>query len=243
MTDAAAILRLDGKVAVVTGAASGIGAAVARLLTGLGAEVVGFDVASADGVSACDVSDEASVEAAFAEVNDQHGRLDLAVNAAAINSASMPTHERTLADWQRLIDVDLTGVFLCVRAELRAMLASGGGSIVNIASSAGLGGTATLSHYSAAKSGVVGLTKSAALEYATQNIRVNAVCPGPTRTPMLRAWAGSDAAVEQHGLTTPMQRLGEPTEVAVAVAWLLSDEAGYVTGVALPHDGGRFARS
>jgi NAD(P)-dependent dehydrogenase (short-subunit alcohol dehydrogenase family) len=209
----------------------------------LGAEIVGLDAASAEGVEPCDVRDEAAVEAAFDAVAAQFGRLDIAVNAAGIGPTPTPTHKAPLSEWQRMLDINLTGIFLCMRAELRLMLEAGGGSIVNISSTSGLGGTPTLSDYSAAKAGVIGLTKACALEYATSGIRVNAVCPGPTRTPMLRKWAGSDEDFERHGLTTPMERLGEPEEVAATCAWLLSTEAGYVTGVALAHDGGRNARS
>jgi NAD(P)-dependent dehydrogenase (short-subunit alcohol dehydrogenase family) len=141
-----------------------------------------------------------------------------------------------------MLAVNLTGTFFCLRAELRAMMTNESGSIVSISSAGGLSGVPTLAHYSAAKFGVIGLTKSAAQEYAEQGIRVNAVCPGPINTPMLKNWSGTPGALEELGKQTPLGRLGEPKEVADAVLWLLSDEASYVTGIALEVDGGSAAR-
>jgi NAD(P)-dependent dehydrogenase (short-subunit alcohol dehydrogenase family) len=231
-------MSFEGKVAIVTGGASGIGRATVSRLRDAGARVVPVDIAEAPGVERCDVTDEASVDGAVASVVERFGRLDLAANAAGISGTSALMADMTTAEWQRMMAVNLTGVFYCLRAELRAMLAGGGGSIVSVSSGGGIGGVPTLSHYSAAKFGVLGLTKSAALEYVDRGIRVNAVCPGPIRTPMLRGWTGSDEAFEAMGQMTPMKRLGEPEEVANGIVWLLSDDASYVTGLGLEVDGG-----
>jgi NAD(P)-dependent dehydrogenase (short-subunit alcohol dehydrogenase family) len=231
-------MSFEGKIAVVTGGASGIGRATVARLAAAGAEVVAVDIAEGPGVEKCDVTDEASVDGAIASVLERFGRLDLAVNAAGISGHSSLLGDMTTDEWQRMVAVNLTGVFFCLRAELRAMTAGGAGSIVSVSSAGGIGGVPTLSHYSAAKFGVLGLTKSAALEYVGLGIRVNAVCPGPIRTPMLRAWTGSEEAFEALGRTTPMARLGEPEEIAAGIVWLLSDDSSYVTGLGLEIDGG-----
>ncbi len=142
-------------------------------------------------------------------------------------------------DWRRTLAVNLDGVYFCLRAELRVMRDAGSGSVVNVASSAGRMGVPGLAAYSASKHGVIGLTKSAALEVARHGIRVNAVCPGSVRTPMLRGFVGGDEAqLEKMGRRAPMGRLGEPAEIAEAIVWLLSDAASFVTGDALSSDGG-----
>ena len=231
-------MSFEGKIAIVTGGASGIGRATVAKLRDGGAEVVAVDITEGPGIERCDVTDEASVDGVVASVVERFGRLDLAANAAGISGNSSLMADMTTAEWQRMMAVNLSGVFFCLRAELRAMTAGGGGSIVSVSSGGGLGGVPTLSHYSAAKFGVLGLTKSAALEYVGNGIRINAVCPGPIRTPMLRAWTGSEEAFEGLGRTMPMARLGEPEEVANGIVWLLSDEASYITGLGLEIDGG-----
>ncbi|MGH9085554.1 MAG: SDR family NAD(P)-dependent oxidoreductase [Acidimicrobiales bacterium] len=230
---------LAGRVALVTGGASGIGAATVALLRERGATVVAADIQAGDGVERLDVTDEAAVDAVVDDVVRRHGRLDLAANVAGTSGVYAPVADASTADWRATMAVNLDGVFFCVRAELRAMRAVGRGSIVNVASSAGRMGVPGLAAYSASKHGVLGLTKSAALEVASDGIRVNAVLPGSIRTPMLRGFVGGDEELlERMGRRAPMGRLGEPVENAEAIVWLLSDAAGFVTGNALSPDGG-----
>jgi NAD(P)-dependent dehydrogenase (short-subunit alcohol dehydrogenase family) len=230
---------LDGRVALVTGGGSGIGATTVELLRARGATVVAADLRAADGVEALDVTDEAAVDALVASILDRHGRLDLAANVAGTSGVYANVADAATSDWRATLAVNLDGVFFCLRAELRAMRAAGRGSVVNVASSAGRMGVPGLSAYSASKHAVIGLTKSAALEVAREGIRVNAVCPGSVRTPMLRGFVGGDEELlEKMGRRAPMGRLGEPGEIAEAVVWLLSDASGFVTGNALSPDGG-----
>lgn len=230
---------LGGRVALVTGGASGIGAATVSLLRERGATVVVADLAAGDGVEALDVTNEAAVDALVATVVERHGQLDLAANVAGTSGVHANVTDAATADWRSTMAVNLDGVFFCLRAELRAMRAAGAGSVVNVASSAGRMGVPGLSAYSASKHAVIGLTKSAALEVARDGIRVNAVCPGSVRTPMLRGFVGGDEdLLEKLGRRAPMGRLGEPDEIAEAVVWLLSDAARFVTGNALAPDGG-----
>ncbi len=230
---------LTGRVALVTGGASGIGAATVELLRAQGATVVAADLAAGDGVVACDVTDEAAVDGLVASILAEHGRLDLAANVAGTSGVYGPVADTQTSDWRNTLRVNLDGVFFCLRAELRAMRETGGGSIVNVASSAGRMGVAGLADYSASKHGVIGLTKSAALEEARLGIRVNVVCPGSIRTPMLRGFVGGDEEMlGKMGRRAPLGRLGEPVEVAQAVVWLLSDAASYVTGSVISPDGG-----
>jgi NAD(P)-dependent dehydrogenase (short-subunit alcohol dehydrogenase family) len=227
---------VKGAVALVTGGGSGIGAATAALLREQGATVVTADLSGGD--VTLDVTDEGAVEACVAAIVAEHGRLDLAANVAGTSGTYATVAESSTADWRRTLDVNLDGTYFCLRAELRAMLTSGGGSIVNVASGAARMGVPGLSAYSASKHAVIGLTKSAALENARSGIRVNAVCPGSTRTTMLRTFAGSEEALEKMGARSPMGRLGEPGEVAEAIVWLLSDAASFVTGATIEPDGG-----
>jgi len=232
-------VTVSGKVALVTGGASGIGAACVDLLRAQGATVVAADLAGGDGVYRLDVTDEAAVEAAVDAIVSEHGRLDLAANVAGTSGVYADVADSSTSDWRHTLAVNLDGVYFSLRAELRAMRVAGAGSVVNVASSAGRMGVPGLAAYSASKHAVIGLTKSAALEVARHGIRVNAVCPGSVRTPMLRAFAGGDeAALEKMGRRAPMGRLGEPGEIAEAVVWLLSDAASFVTGNALSPDGG-----
>lgn len=239
-----------GRVALVTGAASGIGAACVRDFAGAGATVVAADLdrtgaaaladATRGDVSALglDVRDPGEVEDAIRAVVADHGGLDCAVNSAGISNPTGPTGDISLEDWNATLAVNLTGTFLCVQAEIRAMLEAGG-AIVNIASGAGLVGHPGDPAYVASKHGLVGLTKAAALEYARRGIRINAVCPGAVRTPMLdRYLAGDERREKQLLMGQPNGRLGAPEEIAAAALWLCSDAAGYVVGHAFPVDGG-----
>src|SRR5688500_8987279 len=214
---------------MVTGGASGIGAATVERLRADGHSVV---VADLDTV---DVTDEGAVDAFVQGVVDEHGRLDWAANVAGTSGTYANLVDSATADWRRTMAVNLDAVYFCMRAELRA----GATSIVNVASSAGRMGVPGLAAYSASKHGVIGLTKTAAMEVARDGVRVNAVCPGSVRTPMLRGFVGGDEELlESMGRRSPMGRLGEPGEIAEAVAWLLSDAASFVTGAVLSPDGG-----
>jgi NAD(P)-dependent dehydrogenase (short-subunit alcohol dehydrogenase family) len=245
---------LEGKAALVTGGGSGLGRASAIALARAGATVTVADVdeqggketaalvlaetgGDADFVRA-DVTQADEVAAMVDKAVARWGRLDCALNNAGTTGASAPTADYALDDWNRAIALNLTGVFLCLKYELPAMLERGG-AIVNMASGAGLVGFPGLPAYVASKHGVVGLTRAAALEYASQGVRVNAICPGSTRTPMLEGFMGGDEQVERMMTrAVPLGRLGRPEEIADAVVWLCSDAASFVVGHALAVDGG-----
>jgi NAD(P)-dependent dehydrogenase (short-subunit alcohol dehydrogenase family) len=210
---------------LVTGGASGIGKATVDLLTDQGHTVVVADVPD------CDVTDEAAVEAFIG----RHGPFDWAANVAGTSGVFANVADSTTDDWRRTLAVNLDGVYFCLRAELRA----GVRSIVNVASAAGRFGVPGMAAYAASKAGVISLTRSAAGEVASKGVRVNCVCPGSVRTPMLAGFvAGDEQALEAMGRGAPMRRLGEPGEIAEAIVWLLSDKASYVTGAVLSPDGG-----
>jgi len=245
--------ELAGRVALVTGAGSGIGRASAVALARAGAAVVVADVddhgartttdliIGAGGTAAarqCDVTDEADVDAAVAFAVEEFGGLHVAHNNAGINATPSLLADVTEADFDRVIAVDLTSVFLCMKAEITWMLEHGGGVIVNTSSGAGLIGYPTTGPYVAAKHGVIGLTKTAALEYGRQGVRVNAVCPGTVRTPMVDVATQLPGLEEQLVALHPIGRIGEPEEIANAVLWLCSDDASFVLGHALAVDGG-----
>jgi NAD(P)-dependent dehydrogenase (short-subunit alcohol dehydrogenase family) len=250
---------MNGKVAIVTGGGSGIGRAAAVAFAAEGATVVVGDVdrdggaatvetiASAGGTARfveTDVTDPDQVAAMVAVAADDLGRLDIAFNNAGTSGTFANIAEADVEDWRRVIDLNLVSVFLCMRAELPVMQRNGGGAIVNTSSGAGLMGFAGLSAYVASKHGVIGLTKTAALEHARSNIRVNAVCPGTVRTPMLEGFVGGDEkTLTAMGKMMPVGRLASAEEIAAAVVWLCSDAASYVTGVAMPVDGGATAAS
>ncbi|HJR25812.1 MAG TPA: SDR family oxidoreductase [Acidimicrobiales bacterium] len=230
---------LAGSVALVTGGASGIGAATVELLRGQGATVVAADLQAREGVTACDVTDEEAVDGLVERIVAEHGRLHLAANVAGTSGVYGEVADQATAAWRHTLTVNLDAVFFCLRAEVRAMREGGGGSIVNVASAAGRMGVPGMADYSASKHGVIGLTKSVAMEEARRGIRVNAVLPGSIRTPMLRGFVGGDEELlERMGRHSPMGRLGEPDEVAEAIVWLLSDAARFVTGECLAADGG-----
>jgi NAD(P)-dependent dehydrogenase (short-subunit alcohol dehydrogenase family) len=227
------------RVALVTGGARGIGLAIADAFRAAGAAVVVLDREAADVEG--DVTRAEDVERAVRVAIARHGGLDWAVNNAGITlHQKLRAHEIREDDWRRVLDVDLTGVFLSMRAEIPAMLERGGGAIVNISSVAGLvGSSAADAAYGAAKHGVIGLTKSAALDYATAGIRVNALCPGAVDTPMT---ADATHMGDFFRTANPIGRMGQPAEIAAAALWLCSDAASFVTGAALPVDGGYVAR-
>ena len=252
--------RLSGKVALVTGGASGIGRACAQLFAREGASVVVSDVAlegghetvrliEEDGGEAffveADVSKAAQVEALVGGTVEAYGHLDYAFNNAGIEGRmATNTADYLEEDWDRVIAVNLKGVWLCMKHEIAHMLRQGGGSIVNNSSVEGLVGLPGTSAYAASKHGVVGLTKTAALEYAQSGIRVNAVCPGLIRTPMVERYTGGDAETEAQwaAIFEPVGRMGSSEEVAEAVVWLCSEAASFVTGHAMAVDGGFLAR-
>ena len=246
---------LENKVALVTGAASGIGRESALALAREGAAVCLSDINSAGGSAAaqaildnggralfvtCDVTKRDDVRAMLAATIAEFGRLDLAVNNAGIaGSFDRRLHEADDAIFERVLAVNLRGVWLCMKAELEQMLVAGGGVIVNIASVAGLIGAPKAAAYTASKHAVVGITKSAALEYAKLGIRVNAVCPAYTDTPMVRDAVAVNPVMQSiMQRAIPMGRLGQPSEIADAVVWLCSDASSFVTGHLLAMDGG-----
>jgi NAD(P)-dependent dehydrogenase (short-subunit alcohol dehydrogenase family) len=249
---------LTGKVAVVTGGASGIGRASAIALAAQGATISVVDqdeagaaetvaaITAAGGtaqVYAADIADATDVDAFLTATVRDFGRLDIAFNNAGIEGEPAATVDCTDANWARTLAVNLTGTWLCMRGEIPRMIAGGGGSIINCASIAGLVGFENLPAYVASKHGVVGLTRTAALEYAHEGICVNAICPGVIRTPMVERFTHGDAEAEA-ALTAgePLGRMGEPEEIASAVVWLASPGASFTTGIALPVDGGWTAR-
>ena len=247
---------LEGKVSLVTGAASGIGRATALVMAREGAAVAVSDV-NADGAEEtlsaikdaggegvfvyADVSRDADVAALVGQVVAAYGRLDCAYNNAGVEGfMGGRLHEYPEDQWDRLVDVNVKGVWLCLKHEISQMMQQGGGAIVNTASAAGLVGSRRLSAYVASKHAVVGLTRAAALEYARDGIRVNAVCPGIIDTPMVRRLIGGREADYEATIPArqPIGRLGTPDEIAESVAWLCSPAASLVTGLAMAVDGG-----
>lgn len=249
--------ELDGKVAIVTGAAAGIGRATALRLAAEGARLGVADLDEERGAALVaeveaagseavfvrtDVSDEGQVDELVARTVERFGRLDIGVNNAGIEGETAAIADQTTETWQRVMAVNATGVFLCMRAQIPHLLAAGGGSIVNISSVAGLQGFAGSTPYVASKHAVIGMTKVAALDYATAGIRVNAICPGVIATDMITRVL--DEHPEMEPMLTgmePVGRLGRPDEIADAVVWLCSDRSSFVTGHPLVVDGGQQA--
>ncbi|MBS0367048.1 MAG: glucose 1-dehydrogenase [Proteobacteria bacterium] len=240
-----------GSTVLVTGGGSGIGMASASAFAAAGAHVVVADLSADRGNAAVesiraaggkaefrrvDVAREAEVIDMVDYVRRTHGRLDVAHNNAGIEAINVPLAEAPSDNWRKVLDVNLSSVFYCLKAQIPVMVAQGGGAIVNTASAAGLIGGFNLGVYTATKHGVVGLTKAAAMDYATKGVRINALCPGAIDTPFLAELP--KPFLDRLIFGTPMTRLGTPAEMAQAVLWLCSDAASYVTGHALAVDGG-----
>lgn len=247
-------MKLENRIALVTGAASGIGRATAIALANEGATVVVSDINIVEGEDTahllttaghqaifipCDVTRAIQVESMVRRTISTFKRLDYAVNNAGVGGDMTPTDLREEATWDMILGINLKGVWLSMKYELPPMLDQSYGSIVNVASAAGLVGFRYASAYAASKHGVVGLTRSAALEYARKNIRVNAVCPGFTETPMMAGMTDTNPKMVEANINAiPMRRLGTPEEIAQAILWLCSDDSSFVTGHAMAVDGG-----
>jgi NAD(P)-dependent dehydrogenase (short-subunit alcohol dehydrogenase family) len=253
--------RFEKKVCLVTGAGSGIGAATALAFAKEGANVVVADVneeAAKETVSKIrkekgkvifikvNIAQQDEVKKMIAAAVKRFGQLDCAVNCAGIaGKLSLPVHEYPEDEWVNMININLIGTYYCVKEEITKMLKNGGGNIVNVSSAAGLLAQPFNSPYAASKFGIVGLTRTAAKEYATQNIRINAICPTAIETPMImhgrRKLAQNPEALEAAKNYQAMKRMGQPEEVADVILWLCSDQASFITGHAMPVDGGAFA--
>ena len=249
---------LIGRVIIVTGAAGGIGAATAHLLGAAGAKVVLTDIVPETedvveairqaGGEACfieaDMAEERQIAALVDKTIDRYGRLDGAFNNAGVEQAALPLAEISTAQWDRVLRIDLTAVFHCLKYEILAMQKSGGGAIVNTASSLGQIAIPAAGEYIAAKHGVIGLTRAAAVDYAAQGIRVNAVLPGMVNTPIVRRISQNpdfQPILARLRDRHPMGRFGEPEEIGEMAMWLLSDAASFVTGATFGVDGGYLA--
>jgi A-factor type gamma-butyrolactone 1'-reductase (1S-forming) len=248
--------RLDGKVTFVTGASSGIGRAAAHRFAAEGALVVAAarrtdllddvvaEIHEAGGEATavrCDVTDEASVRDAVAATVECYGRLDRAFNNAGVPGGQRLLHELDTEWFRQVVDTNLVGSFLCMKHEIPAMLAAGGGAIVNMSSIGGLIGGATNSDYAASKWGLAGLVRCAALGYARDGVRINAIAPGPTRSEMFDAWMPDDDARAAMAGEFPMNYIADPDDMARAALFLLSDESRWTTGTVLACEGGRAA--
>lgn len=243
--------RFPGKVAFITGAASGIGRATAIAFAAEGARVAILD-RTEDGLSetanavrsagaealviACDVSQPDQIEAAVGRVIETFGRLDIAFNNAGVENKPAPVHEIALSEWDRILDINLRGTFVCMKHELAQMVRQGSGVIINTSSGAGVRGVAGGASYTASKHAIIGLTKAAALDYAKLNIRVNAILPGNIETPMMDRFTNGD--IQKAIDLEPVGRLGKPEEIADAVLWMSADLGAFVTGAAICVDGG-----
>lgn len=250
--------EFKGKTALVTGASSGIGRATAIGFAQQGANVVVADVLTEGGAKtvrmieemgkralfvSCDVSQENDVKNVMNQTIETFGRLDYAFNNAGTEGKHGSTIDCTDENWENVIRINLKGVWLCMKQELPQMLKQGTGAIVNCSSIAGLVGFEGIPAYTASKHGVVGLTRTAALEFAKSNIRINAVCPGVIQTPMIDRFVHGEAQIRKQLIEgEPVGRVGKPEEIAEGVLWLCSDAASFVTGQAIAIDGGWIAR-
>ena len=243
--------RFNGKVAFVTGAASGIGRATAIAFAAEGARVAILDLTddalrdTADAIQnaggevlviACDVSKPEQVEAAVARTVETFGRVDVAFNNAGVENKVAPVAEIELDEWDRILDINLRGTFVCMKHELAQMVRQGSGVVINTSSGAGVRGVAGGAAYAASKHAIIGLTKSAALDYAKSNIRVNAILPGNIETPMMDRFTGGD--IQKAIDLEPVGRLGKPEEIADAVLWMSANLGAFVTGASISVDGG-----
>jgi NAD(P)-dependent dehydrogenase (short-subunit alcohol dehydrogenase family) len=243
--------RFEGKTAFITGAASGIGRATAVAFAAEGARVVVTDrveaalqetaeyVKESGGevlAIACDVSKPEEIEAAVAQAVNTFGRIDCAFNNAGVENKATPLHEIELEEWDRILSINLRGTFVCMKHEIAQMVRQGSGVVVNTSSGAGIRGVAGGASYAASKHAMIGMTKSAALDYAKQNIRVNCVLPGNIATPMMDRFTGGD--IQKAIDLEPVGRLGKPEKIAEAVLWMCSDLGGFVTGASIVVDGG-----
>lgn len=250
---------LEGKTVLITGGSTGIGCASSKIAAAEGANVIIVDVQDEQGeqtVSAieasggyaeyhhADVADYDQIRKVITHIAEKHGKLDGALNNAGIEGPAVKILDYSIEDWERVMRVNLTGVFVCMKCEVEQMTKQDtGGSIVSTASVAGLVGLPGASSYNSAKHGVVGLTKTVALEYAASQLRVNAVCPGFIETPMLERVTDASEKIRNKLIgQVPMRRVATPDEIGNAVSWLLSEKSGYITGVALPVDGGWIAQ-
>lgn len=245
--------RFAGKSVLVTGAGSGIGRATALAFAAEGAQLVLTDINDADGRKSASMAQELGAKAEFVQADVSRaadcqamvrhattvfGGLHVAFNNAGINLAAKPIAEVDESEWQRILSINVTGVFLCMKYEIEAMKRGGGGAIINTASVGGVIGTAGVTAYCATKHAVMGLTKSAALDHIKDGIRINAVCPGGTRTPMLLEWF-KDPAVERAATAdTPLGRFADPAEIARVVLFLASEDASFIVGQGVVADGG-----
>jgi NAD(P)-dependent dehydrogenase (short-subunit alcohol dehydrogenase family) len=247
---------LAGKVAVVTGASSGIGRSAAQIYAREGARVVVSDIMESGGLETveevqkaggeaifvrADVSEPSDCEALAQKTMEAFGRLDIAFNNAGIGGEQNPTVDYSLEGWQKVIDINLSGVFYCMKYQIPAMMKNGGGAIVNMASILGWVAFANSPAYVASKHAVIGLTRNVAVEYAKQGIRANAVGPGFIRTPLIEELEQNEEAYNMLVSLHPVGRLGEPEEVAELVVWLSSEKASFITGAYYPVDGGYLA--
>jgi NAD(P)-dependent dehydrogenase (short-subunit alcohol dehydrogenase family) len=238
-------LDMKGKVGIVTGGSQGIGRACVEALAEQGAQVVVFDLAPESAPEAAalalkvNVADSASIDAAFKQVTEKFGRVNFLINNAGIDIETEPSDEWLSAPFGKTLDVNLAGAFHCMRKAVALMRKNGGGSIVNIGSVAAIVGTPTRPAYAASKHALVGLTRTAAIQFGPDNIRSNIVCPGGTRTPLMEQVMNDNPMLRDHiAASCPLRRLAEPSEIAQAVLWLASGSSSYVNGAVIPVDGG-----